>query len=74
MASITRKRSVVTLERKLGVTRMLEDGKSQRSVSSVLYSELWAFSHIRAPIGPTLPGLLRFDCMVKCGLCGGVIL
>ena len=29
MASVTRKRSVVTLERKLDVIRMLEDGKSQ---------------------------------------------
>ena len=28
MASVTRKRSVVTLERKLYVIRMLEDGKS----------------------------------------------
>ena len=28
MASVTRKRSVVTLERKLDVIRMLEDGKS----------------------------------------------
>ena len=34
-ASATRKRSVVTLEKKLDVIRMLEDGKSQRSVSSV---------------------------------------
>ena len=56
MASVTRKRSVVTLDRKLDVIKMLEDGKSHQSVSTVLYSELWAFSHIRAPVGPTLPG------------------
>ena len=56
MASVTHKRSVVKLERKLGVTRMLEDGKSQQSVSSVLHSEFWAFSHIWTPVVPTLPG------------------
>ena len=35
MVSVTRKRSVVTLERKLDVIGMLEDLKSQRYVSSV---------------------------------------
>ena len=35
MASVGCKRSVVTLERKLDVIRMLEDGKSQWSVSAV---------------------------------------
>ena len=91
MASVTRKRSVVTLERKLDVIRMLEDGKfftckeleghsSKKAnrqpkteqahvipghviyiILSIIvyeynYSELWAFSHIRAPVGPMLPG------------------
>ena len=56
MASVKRKRSVVTLERKLDAIKMLENGKSHRCVSSVLYSKLWEFSHIRAPVGPTLPG------------------
>ena len=33
--------------------------------TSVPYSELWAFSQIQAPVGPTLPRLLRFDCIYK---------
>ena len=35
MASCSRKRSVVTLEKKLKVIALLKDGKSQRSVSAI---------------------------------------
>ena len=35
MASCSRKRSVVTLEKKLEVIALLKDGKSQRSVSAI---------------------------------------
>ena len=56
MASVTRKRSVVTLERKLGVARMLEDGKSQQSVSSVYciqsYGHFHTYGHLLVPRCP----------------------
>ena len=46
MASVTRKRSVVVLETKLEVIRMLEDGKSQRSVyHNIIIQSYGHFTH-----------------------------